>query len=142
MKPRGRYGSTLVYSHNFQQLAAEAGEGHHISDVTAIHLVLTALERTRMFTDACANWHKRAPATHTLANFKLAMDHAWKERNHRVKAKDVSYHDALSTSIQALSAGKENCPPAAKAKLAATVDSVPMFYCWSHDLGFALHCTV
>jgi hypothetical protein len=128
---------------NVQQFAAEAGAPHVISDATAMHLVLTALERTGMFTEACADWRKRRPADHTLDNFKVDMDHAWKERNRRVKAKDVGYHDALSASVQALAANKENKPPgtvnkpAGPNKPAAMVDSVAMFYCWSHGLGFS-----
>ena len=41
---------------NVQQFATEAGAPHVISNAAAIHLVLTALERTGMFTDACADW--------------------------------------------------------------------------------------
>ena len=121
---------------NVQQFAAEAGAPHGITDATAIHLVLTALERTGMFINACADWRKRAPGTHTLANFKLHMNHAWKERNRRVKAKDVGYHDALSANVQSESSNKENKPPPTN-KASAVVDSIPMFYCWSHGLGFS-----
>jgi hypothetical protein len=135
-------GMEVLYTRitNVQQFAAEAGEPYRISDETAMHLVITALERTGMFTDACADWRKRDPASQTLEIFKLDMDHAWKERNRRIKAKDVCYHNALSTHKEALAAGKENQPPAGTAKPAATVDSIPMYYCWSHGLGFsALH---
>ena len=122
---------------NVQQFAAEAGAHHIISDAIAIHLVLTALERTGMFTDAFADWRKHAPGTQTLATFKTDMNHAWKERNRRVLAKSVGYHDAPSANAQALSIGKENKPPATANKPAATVGTVPMFYCWSHGLGFS-----
>jgi hypothetical protein len=138
-------GMEVLYTRitNVQQFAAEASAPHVISDATTMHLVLTALERTGMFTDACADWRKRKPADHTLDNFRVDMDHAWKERNRRVKAKDVGYHDALSASMQALSAGKENKPPGtankptSTSKPAAIVDSVAMYYCWSHGLGFS-----
>ena len=131
-------GMEVLYTRitNVQQFAAEAGAHHAISDATAMHLVLTALERTGMFTDACADWRKRTPAEQTLLNFKLDMDHAWTERNRRVKAKDVGYHDALSASMHALSAGKEN-KPTGTTKPAVMVDSIAMFYCWSHGLGFS-----
>lgn len=131
-------GMEMLYTRitNVQQFAAEAGPTHVISDATAMHLVLTALERSGMFTDACADWRKRAPDTQTLFNFKLDMDHAWKERTRRVKAKDAGYHDALSASMQALAAGKENRPPPI-ATPAAVVDAIPMFYCWSHGLSFS-----
>jgi hypothetical protein len=131
-------GMEVLYTRitNVQQFAAEAGAMHIISDTTAIHLVLTALERTGMFIDACADWRKLTPGNQTLVNFKRDMDHAWKERNRRVKAKDVGYHDALAAQMQALSANKENSPPVAT-KPSATVDTVPMYYCWSHGLGFS-----
>ena len=53
-------GMEVLYTRitNVQQFAAEAGAPHAISDATAIHLVLTALERTGMFTDAGADWRK------------------------------------------------------------------------------------
>jgi hypothetical protein len=122
---------------NVQQFAAEAGAAHTISDATAIHLILTALERTGMFTDACADWRKLTPANQTLVNFKRDMDHAWKERNRRVKAKDVGYHDALSAKMEASSADKENTPPSHAGKPSATVGGIAMYYCWSHGLGFS-----
>lgn len=133
-------GMEVLYTRitNVQQFAAEAGVTHMISDSTAIHLVLTALERTGMFTDACADWRKRRPTDHTLDNFKADMDHAWKERNRRVKAKDVGYHDALSANMQALAADKENILPVAHTKPVVNVDkNVSMYYCWSHGLGFS-----
>jgi hypothetical protein len=133
-------GMEVLYTRitNVQQFAAEAGPTHTISDVTAMHLVLTALERSGMFTDACTDWHKRTPATQTLANFKFDMDHAWKERTRRIKAKDVGYHDALSASMQALNAGKTTHSSAPVANpAAAVVDAIPMFYCWTHGLGFS-----
>jgi hypothetical protein len=69
-------GMEMLYTRitNVQQFAAEAGPTHIISDATAMHLVLTALERSGMFTDACADWRKRAPDTQTLINFKLEID--------------------------------------------------------------------
>ena len=89
-----------------------------------------------MFTDAYADWRKRTPADQTLTNFKINMDHAWKERNQHVKAKDIGYHYALSASMQALAAGKENITPK-QATPAVLVDkNVSMYYCWSHGLGF------
>ena len=100
-----------------------------------MHLILTALERTGMFTEACADWRKRKPAELTIANFKTDMDHAWKERNRRVKAKDVGYHDALSAKTEAMSANKENKAPA-NGQSAIKVDNIKMYYCWSHGLGF------
>ena len=131
-------GMEVLYTRitNVQQFASEAGAAHAISDATAIHLVLQALERTGMFTDACADWRKRAPGEQTLLKFKSDMDHAWKERNRRVKAKDVGYHDALSASMQALAADKENMSPT-KTVPAAKVGNVSMYYCWSHGLGFS-----
>ena len=119
-----------------QQFAAEAGAAHAISDATAMHLILTTLERTGMFIDACADWRKRKPAEQTLVNFKHDMDHAWKERNRRVKAKDAGYHNALSATAEALSADKENKPPP-NGKPTIKVDNISMYYCWSHGLGFS-----
>ena len=107
-----------------------------ISDATAIHLVLTALEQTGMLTDACADWRKRAPGKHTLLKFKSDMDHAWKARNRHLKAKDVGYHNTLSASMQALSAGKENVPPN-KVTTSVSVGNVLMYYCPLHGLGFS-----
>jgi len=132
-------GMEVLYTRitNVQQFAAEAGDTHRISDSTAMHLILTALARTGMFTDACADWRKRNPADQTLDTFKNDMDHAWKERNRRVKAKDVGYHDALSANMEALSAGGKEHKPPGNAKPSATVDSVKMYYCWSHGLGFS-----
>lgn len=132
-------GMEVLYTQisNVQHFAAEPGVTHIISDSTAIHLVLTALERTGMFTDVYANWRKRRPADHTVTNFKVDMDHAWKERNRRVKAKDVCYHDALSAGMQALPAGRKNAQPL-HSKPVITVDkNVSMYYCWSHSLGFS-----
>ena len=131
-------GMEVLYTRitNVQQFAAEAGAHHVISDATAIHLVLTALERTGMFADACADWRKRAPTTQILATFKTDMNHAWKERIRRVLAKSAGYHDALSANMRTVAVGKENQPPT-NAKPAATVGTVPMFYCLSHGLGFS-----
>ncbi len=64
-------GMEILYTRitNVQQFAAESGVAHTISDSTAIHLVLTALEWTGMFTDACADWRKRKPADQTVDAF-------------------------------------------------------------------------
>jgi hypothetical protein len=72
-----------------------------------------------------------------LANFKLNNNHAWKERNRRVLAKSAGYHDALSATVQALAAVGKETRPSTNAKPAATVGTVPMFYCWLHGLGFS-----
>jgi hypothetical protein len=102
----------------------EAGAMHNISDATAIHFVLTALEPTGMFTDTCADRKHLTPDNQTLINFKRDMDHTWDERNRRVKANDVGYHDALSARMAALSAGKENTPPSQASKPSATVEGI------------------
>jgi hypothetical protein len=137
-------GMEILYTRitDVQQFAIEAGVQHAISDATAMYLILTALERTGMFTDACANWRKRTPAEQTITNFKTDMNHAWKERNRRVKAKDVGYHDTLHVNKEAMAAHKENkLPTGATQKPDVMVDTIPMFYCWSHGLGFSANHT-
>jgi hypothetical protein len=118
-----------------RRFAAAAGAEHVIQELTAIYLALTAIDITGVFIGPCADWRKRPVAEQTLANFTSDFTHAWKERGRLISAKSAGYQALLVTHAD----DKENDKPANlsnKDKPDVLVNSVKMYYCWSHGLGF------
>ena len=117
------------------QFAEAAGAANVISEATAIYLALTAIENTGVFIEPCSDWRKHPAGEQSLANFVFDFTHAWKERDHCIIAKTAGYQALLTTHTD----DKENkSPPAlpSKNKPDIVIDTVEMFYCWSHGLGF------
>ena len=119
------------------RFAAAAGAEHVIQESTTIYPALTAINNTGVFIGPCANWRKCPVAEQTLMNFTSDFMHAWKERGCLISAKSAGYQALLVTHAD----NKKNDKPANlssnKDKLdVLLVDSVKMYYCWSHGLGF------
>jgi hypothetical protein len=110
---------------NAQQFARTAGAMHQIPDATAIYLTLAVIEKSGAFNEPCSNWRKRPEADQTMANFHADMDHTWKEHNRHMKSSDAGYHQALVANANNTTRTPD-----------VLVDTVPMYYCWSHGLGF------
>lgn len=123
-----------------QQFATAAGADNAISDATAIFLAITAIENTGIFGDACSDWRKLANADQTMDRFKLDMTHAWKERNRRISAKSAGYEALLITRADTKENKSPNKPPT-QTTPDVLVGTVPMFYCWTHGLGFSSNHT-
>jgi hypothetical protein len=75
-----------------------------------------------------------------MDRFKLDMTHAWKERNRRISAKSAGYEALLITHADTKENKSPNKPPT-QATPNVLVSSVPMFYCWTHGLGFSSNHT-
>jgi len=134
--PDDRMESLYTRITDAQRFATDAGAAHAIADSTALYLALTAIDKTGMFLEACSEWRKRLPATQTLANFRSDFTHAAKERNRRISAKAAGYEALLTTKTD----DKENKAPTKPATVPVPdviVDSIKMYYCWTHGLGFS-----
>jgi hypothetical protein len=117
------------------QFAEAAGAWNVISEATAIYLALTAIKNTGVFIEPCSYWCKCPAGEQILTNFVFDFTHAWKERDHCIIAKTARYQALLTTRADE----KENKSPPAlpcKKKPDVVIDTVEMFYCWSHGLGF------
>jgi hypothetical protein len=122
------------------QFAEAAGAANVISEATAIYLALTAIKNTGVLIEPCSDWHKLPAGEQSLANFVFDFTHAWKEHDHCIVATTAGYQALLTTHTD----DKENNFPSAlpsKNKPNNVIDTVEMFYCWSHGLGFNLKHT-
>lgn len=119
-----------------RQFAAAAGAANAITEATATYLGVTAIENTGMFDDACSEWQKLDAANQTLARFRTDFTHAAKERNRHATAKSAGYQALTTTGMDT----KENKSPQ-ESKPHVVVDSINMFYCWTHGLGFSSNHT-
>jgi len=119
-----------------QQFATAAGAAHDISDSTTIHPALAAIDKTGVFMDACSDWRKLATADQTMAHFRRDFTHAWNERDRRISAKAAGYEALLTTCVEDKEYQSPTTPPAVT-NPDVIVDSVKMFYCWTHGLGFS-----
>jgi hypothetical protein len=118
-----------------QRYATAANEP--ITDVAAIRLVLTAFEKSGVFTSAVEKWRDKADPLQTMSNFLLHFDFENKARIRKLTASAAGYHGAHNADI----VPPTNVVPPSPGRAAAATPHVDlgnglkMYYCWSHGLG-------
>ena len=68
------------------------GAGKLISDASAMHLTLLALESTGVFESALHDWHIKNEANKMLDNFKVHFNNENDEWLHKLTAQTAGYH--------------------------------------------------
>ena len=120
-----------------RQFAARHGDP--ISELTALHLLLTSLESTGVFTDACDKWRDLPSFGKNIASFRVHFDQENKTRLRKLTAQQGGFHGANVATTRANAA-----TAAAAAAAASTTTGTPvvivgetrMYYCHSHGLGW------
>ena len=130
---------------NAQTLATSAGKP--ISNASAMHLTLLALESTVVFDSALHDWCMKNEADKMLDNFKFHFNSKNEEQLCKLTAQMAGYHGAhtaaetpaTTTTGSNIASGARvvpmpinTGPPQHGIHLN---NNVTMYYCWSHGLG-------
>jgi hypothetical protein len=120
-----------------QRFAADGNDP--LSDTTVLSLLLTAFEKSGVFSIAVDKWRDKDPADWTLANFRLHFTKANIERKRKSKltAQTGGFHSANAA------AGTPAPPPAAAppppnptaASSLRGPSGIAWYYCHTHGLG-------
>ena len=122
------------------QRIATAG-GDPISDLAILDLTFLLFESTGVFTAACAIWRSRSAATKTVPEFRAYFTAENKDRLRNLTTSQAGFHGANATATVSAtkpSAAANPSPtlPNPRTASVATNDGKPMYYCWTHGLGF------
>jgi hypothetical protein len=118
-----------------QRFAADGNDP--ISDTTVLSLLLTAFEKTGVFTTAVDKWRDKDPADWTLANFQAHFTKANIERKRKSKL------TAQSGGFHTANAAAGNPPPTPSTPPATPggpssfrgPTGISWYYCHTHGLG-------
>ena len=115
--------------------------GDPISEVTALHLLLTSLEATGVFTDACDKWRDLPSFGKTIQTFRTHFTRENKTRLRKLTAQQAGFHGANAATSQATVTNAATAAKAAAATAGAgtqviMVGKTLMYYCHSHGLGW------
>jgi len=94
-------------------------------------LTVEMFHQNKIFLSYCHTWREKDDGDKTLTNFYAHFDKAHKTHKITVTAAQAGYNGAHSVTENANAAIARNAPGTTTA---VQVDTVKMYYCWTHGL--------